>query len=82
MKLSPETARILSAMLHGATLKVHRTLGGAKTYRLHPLDDPAQDVDRAAVEFLKQRELIRSNMKFSAAMYVLTERGIAAVTKS
>ncbi len=74
--------RILRAMLDGATLKAHRTLDGAKTYILHPLDGPDEIVDRAAVEALKQRGLIASNLKFPAATYVLTEYGVASATKS
>ncbi len=79
----PVTDRhILRAMLDGATLKAHRTLDGEKTYTLHPLDGPDEIVDRAAVETLKRHGLIASNMKFPAAMYVLTERGIAAAAQS
>ncbi len=65
-------------MLAGATLKAHRTVDGTKTHMLHPLDGPAEPVDRAAVETLKQHGLIASNMKFPAATYVLTERGVTA----
>ena len=77
MKLPLESARILRALLAGATLKAHRTLDGAKTYTLHPLDGPDEIVDRAAVESLKRHGLIRSNLKFPAATYVLTEEGLA-----
>lgn len=66
-------------MLAGATLKVHRDLDGAKTHTLQPLAGPAEPVDRAAVEHLARHGLIASNMKFPAATYVLTERGIAVV---
>ncbi len=62
-------------MLAGATLKAHRTLDGTKLYTLHPLDGPAEIVDRAAVETLKRRGLIASNLKFPAATYLLTEEG-------
>ncbi len=72
---------ILRAMLDGATLKVHRTLDGKKTYTLHPLNGPDEIVDRAAIETLKRHGLIASNMKFPAATYVLTERGTAAATQ-
>ena len=67
----------MRGMAAGATLKVHRTVDGEKTHRLHPLDGPAQSVERAAVEALKDSGLIRSNMKFPAATYLLTERGVA-----
>jgi hypothetical protein len=60
-------------MRAGATLKAHRTLDGEKVHRLHLLDGPAVDVDSAAVERLKRRGLIASNMKFPAAVYLLTE---------
>ncbi len=73
---------ILHAILDGATLKVHRTMDGAKTHLLHPLTGPAEPVDPAAVEALRQRGLIASNMKFPAATYVLTERGIAVATSN
>jgi hypothetical protein len=77
VKLTTEQARILRAMLDGATLKAHRTLDGEKLHMLHPLDGPDEIVDRAAVESLKRRKLIASNMKFPAAVYLLTERGLA-----
>ena len=72
---------ILRALLDGATLKAHRTLDGEKTYILHPLDGPDEIVDRAAVEHLKQQGLIASNMKFPAATYVLTERGLTTCVR-
>jgi hypothetical protein len=78
MKLPPEPARILRAMAAGATLKAHRTVDGDKTHQLHPLNGPAQTVPRADVDFLKDHGLIRSNMKFPAATYLLTERGVRA----
>ncbi len=73
---------ILRAMLAGATLKAHRDLDGAKTHRLHPLVGPPELVDRATVESLRQHGLIASNMKFPAATYVLTERGVTAASQS
>jgi DNA-binding transcriptional regulator PaaX len=57
-------------------LKAHRTLDGEKVHRLHPLDGPPEQVDSAAVERLKRRGLIASNMKFPASVYLLTERGL------
>lgn len=76
MRLSSESTRILRTMLAGATLKAHRTLDGEKTYTLHPLDGPDEAVERAVVETLKRHGLIASNMKFPAATYVLTEKGL------
>ena len=64
-------------MLDGATLKAHRTVDGEKVHLLHPLTGPAEPVDRAAVEDLRQRGLIASNMKFPVATYLLTEEGVA-----
>ncbi len=81
MRLPAESARILRAMVAGATLKVHRTLDGAKTHMLHPLDGPAEPVSRAAVEHLARHGLIASNMKFPVATYVLTERGVAVAAR-
>jgi hypothetical protein len=63
-------------MRGGATLKAHRTLDGEKIHRLHPLDGPPEDVDSAAVERLKRRGLIASNMKFPAAVYLVTDEGV------
>ena len=62
MRLSEGQQRILAAMRDGATLKAHRTLDGAKTDVLHPLEGPPEIVDSAAVESLKRRGLIASNM--------------------
>ncbi|MGQ9490475.1 MAG: hypothetical protein ACUVR4_02620 [Anaerolineae bacterium] len=81
MRLPPQPARILRAMLAGATLKAHRTLDGAKTHLLHPLDGPAEPVPRAAVEYLARHGLIASNMKFPVATYLLTERGVEVATR-
>lgn len=81
LQLPAAHRHILRAILDGATLKIHRTLDGAKTYLLHPLTGPAQPVDRAAVEHLRQHGLIASNMKFPVATYVLTERGVAAASR-
>ena len=75
MKLSPGEEAVLRAVAQGGTLKTHRSMDGEKLSRLHPLDAPAFDVDPAVVESLKRRKLIRSNMKFPAATYLLTDRG-------
>lgn len=80
MKLSPGEEAVLRAMAQGGTLKTHRTMDGEKLPRLHPLDAPAHDVDPAVVDSLKRRKLIRSNMKFPAATYLLTDRGRAAAS--
>jgi uncharacterized protein YjhX (UPF0386 family) len=75
MKLSPAEEAVLRAMAQGGTLKTHRSMDGEKLSKLHPLDASAFDVDPAVVESLKRRKLIRSNMKFPAATYLLTDRG-------
>jgi hypothetical protein len=63
-------------MRDGATLKAHRTLDGEKTHRLHPLNGEPEPVDAADVAALRELGLIASNMKFPAAVYMLTERGV------
>jgi len=66
---------VLRAIINGATLKSHRHLDGAKEYKLHPLDGPAQTVRWEIVAALKEQGLIDSNKKFPAATYLLTEKG-------
>jgi N-dimethylarginine dimethylaminohydrolase len=73
VRLSEEQRRILQAMRDGAMLKAHRTVDGEKVHRLHPLEGLPEAVDSRDVESLKRRGLIVSNMKFPAAMYLLTE---------
>jgi hypothetical protein len=73
--VSPQDEMMLTAIADGATLKVHRTLDGDKAYRLHPLDGPPSNVSPAAVEGLERRGLLKSNMKFPAATFVLTQKG-------
>jgi hypothetical protein len=80
-RLTPAQARLLAAVAQGDTLKVHRTLDGAKGYRLHPLAaapaQPPQAVAAADVEALVAQGLLASNMKFPAAAFLLTDRGSA-----
>ncbi len=73
-KLSQAQEQILQSLIRGATLKSHRYLDGTKIYKLHPLDGPASEVDRTAVEALKAHGLIHSNQKFPAATYLLTDK--------
>ena len=75
MKLSNAHAYILRALFDGATLKAHRYLDGAKIYKLHLLEGLAEPVQRETVEYLKKHRFIKSNMKFPAATYLLTEIG-------
>ena len=80
MKLSPAEEAVLRAVAQGGTLKTHRSMDGEKLSKLHPLAAPAYDVAPAVVDSLKRRKLIRSNMKFPAATYLLTDRGRAVVS--
>lgn len=71
--------QLLHAMVAGAALKVHRDLNGGKVYRLHPLGaGVAQTIAEADVIQLEKLGLIESNMKFPAATFLLTEKGLAA----
>lgn len=76
--LSQPQRDLLCAMYVGAVLKVHRTVDGAKEHRLHPLNGEVCVVERTLVASLVTRRLIVSNMKFPAAVYLLTEAGVAA----
>jgi hypothetical protein len=77
MRLTTEQRSLLRAMAGGSTLKAHRYLDGTKEYRLHPLDRPAEIVERSIVEGLHEQGLIDSNKKFPAATFWLTEAGRA-----
>lgn len=79
MRLSAVQMRLLAAVAAGDVLKVHRTLDGAKEYRLHPLDDSRPLACAAPdVESLLRHGLIESNMKFPAATFLLTPQGAKA----
>lgn len=74
----PEQERILRSLAAGSTLKMHRTVDGEKVYKLHPLDGaPPEALSDALVEGLRQQKLIQSNLKFPAAVYLLTDKGLA-----
>ena len=77
MRLTTEQRSLLRSIASGSTLKVHRTLDGAKDYRLYSLDRAAEIVARSNVEALQAQGLIDSNKKFPAATYWLTETGRA-----
>jgi hypothetical protein len=80
IKLTAEHKRVLRSLASGSTLKVHRTLDGAKIYKLHPLDGADSEiVDNKLAEYLLQHKLIASNMKFPAATYLLTDQGVALI---
>lgn len=78
MHLTSRQRHILQAMRNGAALKVHRTLDGEKAHRLHPLDGTPETVERELVESLVTLGLIQSNLKFPAATYLLTDRGVSS----
>ncbi|GIK76172.1 MAG: hypothetical protein BroJett021_51600 [Chloroflexota bacterium] len=81
MRLNDEQRAILVALQAGDRLKVHRTVDGEKRYLLHRLDESsAIDVDAAIVDSLERGGLIESNMKFPAATFLLTDRGVAVAT--
>lgn len=77
-QLSSEPQQLLRALANGDTLKAHRQLDGSKVYRLHSLDGKVATVAPApAVEDLLARGLVASNLKFPAAVLLLTEKGVA-----
>jgi hypothetical protein len=82
MRLSDDQRAILAALQAGDQLKVHRTIDGEKHYLLHRLDESdAIAVNAAIVDSLERSGLIESNMKFPAAAFLLTDKGIAAAAR-
>jgi len=81
MGLSAAAKQIVAALQQGATLKAHRTLDGEKIHQIHPLRGTAFAVPTAAVRDLEKRGWLRSNMKFPAATYLLTEQGSQAAVQ-
>jgi len=82
MRLTGEQRTILAAMQQGDRLKVHRTVDGIKQYLLHGHDESATvEVDGATVGSLERAGLIESNMKFPAATFLLTDKGIVEATQ-
>lgn len=76
-RLTAEQRRILAAVAAGDVLKVHRTVDGEKVHRLHPLDGAQEQVIAAKdVERLLVLGLIDSNMKFPAATFLITPKGV------
>ena len=74
-ELEPVQAALLTKLQQGAVLKVHRTVDGDKTYRLHQPGAPDQEIDAALVMALAHLGLVQSNMKFPAATFLLTDKG-------
>ncbi len=78
IKLASEHKKVLQSLANGSTLKAHRTLEGEKVYKLHLLDEVEPEiVDPKIAEYLLRYQLIASNMKFPAAVYLLTDQGMA-----
>ena len=83
MRLNTEQRRILAALQAGCFLKIHRTLDGAKIYRLHCSGENggeahAEELPAAEVDALERHGYLQSNMKFPAATLLLTQRGASA----
>ena len=78
MRLNTEQRRILAALQGGCYLKIHRTVDGAKVYRLYcssRSDVEGEELPPAAVDALERHGYLQSNLKFPAATLLLTERG-------
>jgi hypothetical protein len=82
MRLNAEQRRILVAVRRGCIVKVHRTLDGAKIYRLHCYEaegaGTAEELAEEDVDALQRDGYLQSNMKFPAATLLLTPRGAQA----
>ncbi len=76
-ELEPAQAALLTKLQQGAVLKVHRTVDGDKVHRLHQAGAPDQEIEPALVVALTDRDLLQSNMKFPAATFLLTDKGVA-----
>ncbi|HQY90014.1 MAG: hypothetical protein WAU00_16635 [Caldilinea sp.] len=81
MRLTGEQRAILRALQRGDQLKVHRTKDGVKQYLLHPLDAREIEVAGMVVARLARAGLIESNMKFPAATFLLTDKGMALAAR-
>ncbi len=82
MRLSHSQRALLAALQAGDRLKVHRTIDGEKRYLLHRIDESsAAAVGAGVVDSLERSGLIESNMKFPAATFLLTDKGIAAAVR-
>ncbi len=82
-RLRGQQRALLRAIAFGDTLKVHRTVDGEKVYRLHPLDgSPEQEIAPTDAEQLLTQGFIESNMKFPAATFLITPKGVAAAKEN
>lgn len=74
--LTPEQADLLRALVSGYHLKAHRYLDGTKVNRMHDADGRSvRVVSTSDIERLVALGHIATNMKFPAAVYLLTESG-------
>jgi len=81
-RLSAAHKHLLCELARGAQLKDHRSLDGDKVYKLHLLHAAsAETIAATLVNDLQRAGLIDSNMKFPAATYLLTDKGMALVTR-
>ncbi|MBW7883568.1 MAG: hypothetical protein H3C34_13200 [Caldilineaceae bacterium] len=77
MRLRDAHKALLIALQAGSRLQVHRDLDGAKIYQLHALGDAtSQELPAAMVMYLERHGLIESNLKFPAATFLLTDKGV------
>jgi hypothetical protein len=77
VRLSAEQEQLLRALATGSTLKAQRTLDGVKRYQLRALDQTSVEIAAHLVEGLCRQRLLQSNLKFPAAVYLLTDQGLA-----
>lgn len=81
--IAAHAQRVLAALAHGSCLKVHRTLDGAKIYRLATSDHThSEEIPAEVAISLEQANLIASNMKFPAATFLLTDKGALLAAQS
>jgi hypothetical protein len=73
--LTKDHRRILAAMAHEHFLKSHRDIEGNKSYQLHPLEGPPEQINPKIVEYLRDYSYIDSNKKFPVATFWLTDKG-------
>ena len=76
-ELEPAQAALLTKLQQGGVLKVHRTADGDKVYRLHEAGALDREIEETLVAALTDRSLVQSNLKFPAATFLLTDKGVA-----
>ena len=80
-RLTPAQRALLCALAQGRTLKGHRFLDGRKAFRLYAGPNLLYDVATEDVAALQRHRLLDSNMKFPAAMFFLSARGVALAAR-